>query len=93
MPEEILFESESVQSHTTIADYLRSVADKLDTSKSITLTAGDNSVTLDVPSQATFEVKAERETSKSGGPTELSLELELEWDEGATEEDATLSVE
>lgn len=93
MAEEVLFESESVQSRATIADYLRTVADKLDTNESITLTAGENSTTLDVPSRTTFEVKAERETSGNERPAELSIEFELEWEEGTTEEDATLSIE
>ncbi|EJN58910.1 amphi-Trp domain-containing protein [Halogranum rubrum] len=93
MPEEVLFKSESAQSRAEVASYLRSIADKLDAGESITLSAGDQNVTLDVPTQPTFEVKAERETSKSGGTPELSLELELEWDEGVDGGDASLSVE
>ena len=42
----------------------------------------------------TFEVKAERETSSSGGPAELSIEFELEWDEGESgSDDADLTIE
>ncbi|ELZ78076.1 amphi-Trp domain-containing protein [Haloferax larsenii] len=80
MPEEVLFESESKQSRADIASYLRTVADKLDAGESITLTAGDQSVTLDPPTSPTFEVKAERE-GPVGSPGELSIEFELEWDE------------
>jgi amphi-Trp domain-containing protein len=93
MPEEVLFKSESPQSRADVAAYLRSVADKLDAGEAITLSAGEQSVTLDVPDQPTFEVKAERETSSSGGPAELSVEFELEWDEGADDGDTSLSIE
>ena len=81
MPEEVLFESESTQSRQAIADYLRTVADKLSAGEPVTLSAGSDSVTLDVPDRPTFEVKAERETDKGGGNPEQSLELEIEWDE------------
>ena len=82
MPEEVLFETETRQRRSEIARYLRTVADKLESGDSLTLSAGDQSVTLDPPSEPTFEVKAERETPSSGGPGELSVEFELEWDEG-----------
>jgi amphi-Trp domain-containing protein len=92
MPEEVLFESESTQSRTAVADYLRTVADGLDGGGDVTLSAGDQSTQLDVPSQLTFEVKVERETSRGADTGELSLELELEWNEsGAT--DGELSIE
>ncbi|WP_224335426.1 amphi-Trp domain-containing protein [Haloprofundus halobius] len=81
MPEEVLFKAEQRRNRAEIADYLRTVAEKLDEGESLTLSAGDQSVTLDVPSQPTFEVKAERETPSSGGSGELSVEFELEWDE------------
>jgi amphi-Trp domain-containing protein len=80
MPEETLFKSESVQNRADVANYLRTVADTLDSGESITLTAGDQSVTMDPPSSLTFEVKAERE-GPTGKPGELSIEFELEWDE------------
>ncbi len=80
MPEEVLFKSESKQSREEIASYLRQVAESLESGRSITLTAGSQSVTMDPPSRPTFEVKAERE-GPSGSPGELSVEFELEWDE------------
>ena len=82
MPEEVLFESESKMSRSDAAEYLRAVADKLDSDGSITLSAGGNSVTMDVPGTAEFEVKAERE-GPQGGPKDLSVEFELEWPEDA----------
>ena len=80
MPEEVLFESESRMSRSEAAAYLRAVADRLDADGSLTLSAGGNSVTMAVPQTAEFEVKAERE-GPAGGPTELSVEFELEWPE------------
>ena len=91
MPEEVLFETESTQSRAEIAAYLRTFADKLDGDGPITLTAGDQSVTVDPPDRPTFEVKAERErpTDASG---ELSVEFEIEWDEGESAESGELSI-
>ncbi|MDR9380339.1 MAG: amphi-Trp domain-containing protein [Natronomonas sp.] len=80
MPEEVLFKSEGSMSRSEIASYLRTVADSLDAGKSITLTAGDQSVTMEPPARPTFEVKAERE-GPTDGAGELSVEFELEWDE------------
>jgi len=82
MPEEVLFEVEQPQSRAEVAKYLRSVADSLDAGEAITLSAGDQSVTMDPPARPTFEVKAERE-GPAGRPGELSIEFELEWDEDA----------
>ena len=84
MPEEVLFESESTQSREEIASYLRQIADRLDGGESITLSAGDQSVTMTPPTRPTFEVKAERE-GPTDGPGELSIEFELEWDENGEE--------
>ncbi|MFC3476908.1 amphi-Trp domain-containing protein [Halobacterium litoreum] len=80
MPEEVIFESESTQSRSDVANYLRTVADKLDAGGDLTLSAGDQSVTLDPPTNVAFEVKAERETGS--GADELSVEFELEWADG-----------
>ncbi|MFC4438020.1 MULTISPECIES: amphi-Trp domain-containing protein [Natrialbaceae] len=81
MPEEVLFKFERSMERAEIADYLRTVADSVE-SGDVTLDAGDESVTMSPPARPTFEIKAERETSSSGGPAELSVEFELEWDEG-----------
>jgi amphi-Trp domain-containing protein len=79
MPEEVLFETERRQTRAEIADYLRTVADRLEAGEDLGLSAGDQSVTLAVPDRPTFEVKAEREGYEPD--TELSVEFELEWDE------------
>jgi len=81
MPEEVLFESESRRSREEIAAYLRTVVESLESGSAITFTRGEESVTMDVPTRPTFEVKAERE-GPADGPGELSVEFELEWDEG-----------
>lgn len=75
MAEEVLFKSESRRRGGEVADYLRTVADKLDQGEAIELRAGSESMTVDPPGDVEFEVKVEREG------TEKSLELELEWDE------------
>lgn len=90
MTEEVLFETENSQSRSEIAESLRTVADKLDAGETLTLTAGNDSVSLDVPERATFEVKAEREGGSSN--PELSVEFELEWDEGASGGDGSNSI-
>ncbi|ACV47995.1 MULTISPECIES: amphi-Trp domain-containing protein [Halomicrobium] len=82
MPEEVLFESESDQRRTDVAAYLRQVADSLDADGPLTLRAGDQSVTMELPETVEFEVKAERE-GPTDGDGELSVEFELEWPENA----------
>jgi amphi-Trp domain-containing protein len=96
MPEEVLFETERRMDRNDIASYLRTVAEKLESGGDIALSAGDQSVTLAPPARPTFEVKAERETPNSGGPGELSIEFELEWDEDGGDgrsTDASLEIE
>ena len=77
--EEVLFEHEQRQSREASAAVLRDVADRLEGGDPVTLSAGGESLTLEVPANPTFEVKVERETN---GSAELSVEFELEWKEG-----------
>ena len=96
MPEEVLFKTERRMDRNDVANYLRTVAEKLEAGGDITLSAGDQSVTLAPPAQPTFEVKAERETPSGGGSGELSIEFELEWDEdggSGNGSDASLEIE
>ena len=95
MPEEVLFETERTETRASVAATLRTVADKLESGEDLHFSAGDQSVTVAVPSRPTFEVKVERETASGGGAGELSVEFELEWDEGAGEGegDGRLSIE
>ena len=91
MPEEVLFETETRKSRSEMAAYLRNVADKLDEDGGVSLSAGGQSVDLTVPDAAEFEVKVERETPSGGGAGELSLEMEIEWDENS--DDGSLTIE
>jgi amphi-Trp domain-containing protein len=93
MPEEVLFETEHTESRADVATTLRTVADRLEAGEELTFSAGDQSVSVVPPARPTFEVKVERETASGGGPAELSVEFELEWDEGAGESDGRLSIE
>lgn len=95
MPEEVIFEFESQTRRSEVADYLRTVADRLDADGTVTLGSGGESLTLEVPTTPEFEVKAERE-GPEGGAKELSVEFELEWPEDAEagkEGDGTLRIE
>ena len=90
MVEKTLFESERQMSRDAVAEYFRTLADSLESGSDVTLSAGEQSVTLDPPSDVEFEVKAERE-GPTDGDGELSIEVELEWPENVTE--GELSVE
>ncbi|UWG48442.1 Uncharacterized protein HSRCO_2172 [Halanaeroarchaeum sp. HSR-CO] len=90
MPEEVLFVTESRQSRSDVAEYLRAVADRLEAGDSVSLTSGENSITLDPPETVEFEVKAERETGD--GAPELSVEFELEWNENGETADESLDI-
>lgn len=85
MPEKTLFESERDMETTEVAQYLRTVAERLESGDEFTLESGNDSVTLAPPGRVEFEVKVERETSLSGSSPEVELEFELEWDEDATD--------
>ncbi|MBV0922764.1 amphi-Trp domain-containing protein [Halomicroarcula limicola] len=87
MPEETLFETERPLGRDAVADYLRTLADSLESGSDVTLRAGDQSVTLDPPETVEFEVKAERE-GPTDGDGELSIEVELEWPENASESES-----
>jgi len=71
--EKVLFEMEKEMSGTEIAEYLRSIADKVEQRERIKLNSGNQSVELDTDRPAEFEVKVEEENG------EESLELEIEW--------------
>ena len=91
MPEKTLFESEQMMSRDAVADYLRTLADSVESGSDVTLSAGEQSVTMSPPNEVEFEVKAERE-GPTNGDGELSIEVELEWPENASE-GGSLSIE
>lgn len=78
MPEETLFAFEHDMATAEVVEYLRTVADRLESGEEFTLESGTESVTLTPPSRIKFEVEVECETSDSGGPREIELEFELE---------------
>jgi amphi-Trp domain-containing protein len=84
MPEETLFEFERDMDTAEVAQYLRTVADHLESGGEFTLESGNESVTLTPPRRVEFEVEVERETSTSGS-SEIEIEFELEWDEKKTD--------
>jgi len=88
--ETILFKSEEMKSATEVAQALRLVADKIEEG-SITLSQGDESLVLHLPSTMSFEIKAEEEEGRT--KTKRSLEFELEWTLGEEEKNggATIS--
>lgn len=80
MPEIVLFKSEERKGRAQIADFLRALADKVESGK-VVLKQGGEETTIDIPAALTLEIKAERE-EKAGRPDKLSLEVELEWTPG-----------
>ena len=86
MPEDVLFSFEQSMDRSEIAAYLRRVADTLDSGEELVLEAGEQQVRMSPPARPTFEVKAEHEYPSSGGPGEYSVELEIEWDENASDD-------
>ncbi|WP_262178033.1 amphi-Trp domain-containing protein [Haloarcula laminariae] len=84
MTEKTLFESEQLMGRDAVADYLRTLADSLESGSDVTLRAGEQSVTMHPPSEVEFEVTAERE-GPTDGDGELSIEVELEWPENASQ--------
>lgn len=80
MSEEVLFEVEKPMSNGEIAENLRNVADKIESGEPINLESESNSVVLETDRSAVFEIKVEREHD------EESLELEIEWEKGKSED-------
>ncbi|CQH64103.1 uncharacterized protein HHUB_4278 (plasmid) [Halobacterium hubeiense] len=83
MPEETIFRVSSRRTQDDIADSLRTLAEKLETGEDVTLSTDDESTTVTVPDEPRFEVEVEQEIPSSGGQTETSIEVEVEWKEGA----------
>lgn len=84
MPEEILFEMERSQSREEIAEYLRTVANALESGDPMSFKTGGESVTVEPPANPVFEIEVERE-GPTEGSGEISIEFEIEWNEGETE--------
>ena len=89
--EKVLFETEERLDRSDVAELLRTVSDRLENDGSVVLSAGEESIELDVPQDLTFEVKVERETGST--ESELSVEFELEWDENGDTSGGSLDIE
>jgi amphi-Trp domain-containing protein len=79
--ETVLFKSEERKTSKEAANILRLIADKID-SGTITFKQDINEITLSLPKTLVLEIKVEKEENAK---TRHSLEIELEWIEGAAE--------
>lgn len=77
MAEETVFETEEKLETQEISERLRRIAERLEEGV-LELESGSQSVSLNPPGRAEFEVKVERDSSDG----ETSLELEIEWKDG-----------
>lgn len=76
----ILFKSDEPRDLNYVATFLRELADKLEQNE-VTLRQGDDEVTIVLPDIVDFEVEVEEKVKKH--KTKRSLELEIDWVEGA----------
>ncbi len=75
----VLFETEERKSAAEVAQFLRVLADKIE-SGNVVLRSGAKEIALTLPGSVIFEVKVEEEEKK--GKTKRSLEVEIEWNVG-----------
>ncbi|MDX1663263.1 MAG: amphi-Trp domain-containing protein, partial [Candidatus Promineifilaceae bacterium] len=85
--EVVLFASEERQPRSSVAEFLRQLADRVEAGE-VLLQKGTESLTLQIPTNTVLEVKAEEEDKQ--GRMKRSLEVEIEWMEG--EDEGTLSL-
>jgi amphi-Trp domain-containing protein len=76
----ILFKSDEPRDLQTVAAFLRDLADKLEQNE-VTFRQGNDEVTIVLPDIVDFEVEVEEKVKKH--KTKRSLELEIDWVEGA----------
>lgn len=81
--ETVLFKSEEPKTSAEVAAFLRLLADKVSDGQVI-LKQGATELALDIPNNVVLEIKAEEELNKQG-VKKLSLEVEIEWREGAND--------
>ncbi|QLD88146.1 DUF1508 domain-containing protein [Natronomonas salina] len=81
MDDETVFEFEGSGSRAEIAASLRAITAQLSGSGPISLTAGDETVSVQPAESIDFEVEVEREGED--GERQIELEIELEWPEKA----------
>ncbi|WP_336331200.1 amphi-Trp domain-containing protein [Haloarcula sp. CGMCC 1.2071] len=80
MPEEVLFKTEESHSRSEIAETLVAAAEQIEAG-TVQLESTDQSETVTVPEEPTFEVELERLTDSETGEQRYELEYELHWTE------------
>ena len=75
----IIFESEEPKNITEVAEFLRTLADRLAQGR-VTFQKGAEEVVLLFPQNVVLEIKVEQKQKK--GKTKHHLEIEIEWVEG-----------
>ncbi len=75
-----LFKSEERHSRANVGAFLRQLADKVEAGQ-VVLTAGQETITLDIPANLILEIQVEDEDKRSKG-IQHSLEIELKWFDG-----------
>ncbi len=78
--EKILMKSKEKTSRAEIAQFLRTLADKVEGGE-VSLKRGEEELRLLISQDATLEIKIEEEEKPTG--TKKTLEVEIEWYEGA----------
>lgn len=79
MAEKVLLKSEDLKSLEEIADFLRQLANKIQTGQ-LTLKQAGEEVNLSLPGKCELEVKVEEEVKAD--TKKYQLEIEIEWKEG-----------
>lgn len=80
--ETILFKVEEKKDIHSVAEFLRDLADKIESQK-VVLKQGQKQVKLKIPKIVDFEIKAEREDGRRR--SKKKLEIEIEWALGQKE--------
>lgn len=78
----ILFKNQEYKTNKETADVLRQMADKIEEGK-VMLKKGNDEIAIDIPNNVELEIKVDE---KHKGEVKRSLEIELEWKEGAGKE-------
>ncbi len=83
-----LFKSEERKTKAEVSEFLRQLAEKIDAGQVI-LQKGNEELILDLPENLVLEIQVEDEDKGTKG-TQHSLEVEIKWYDGETEEEGTL---
>ena len=87
-------ETEEQSTRSEIATYLRQLADQLDNGGAVTLTLGNQQVSLDPVEPITFKLEGESDWSEGDVEAKQSIEFELVWRTPATTaEEGSLEIE